>query len=333
MRNFLSAKTENNGSGIPVVQQLGVALGTLLLIFGTTYISDIIRFFVPEKDVSNKAEAVEVMPEPSEAEARNYFEDIDVVARSAYVWDVKNQKALFNKNADEQLPLASITKLMTALVAYELMGSDSTIDITIDAVRQDGDSGLNDGETFSFYDLTDLMLVTSSNDGAYALASAAGALLTETNNSTGTFVKAMNMRAGEIGLSQTYFNNPTGLDISETKGGAYGSARDVAFLMEYIISNHPSVVELTKVDSLSIPNENGEKHLAANTNSAMENINGLIASKTGYTDLAGGNLVIAFNAGLNRPIIVSVLGSTFQDRFDDAALLAKQAQEYALTNN
>ena len=322
----------DNENHFPVTQQLFVAIGTLILVFGTTYISDIVSMFTPQNDTDPAAESINLISEVIEPVSSNPFESIDIVAKSAYVWDIRNQRALFNKNADEQLPLASITKLMTALLAYELMDPDSKIDITIDAVRQDGDSGFMDGETFVLRDITDLTLITSSNDGAYALAAAVGNLLSEENGAD-TFVDAMNIRAEEIGLSQTYFHNATGLDLSDTKGGAYGSARDVAFLMEYIVSNYPGVVELTKKDSVLISNTNGDQHATRNTNPIIGEIDGLIASKTGYTELAGGNLVIVFNAGLNRPIIISVLASTFSDRFYDVKTLTERTREYIALNN
>ncbi len=320
-------------SKIPVLQQLSVAFGILALIFGTTYIDDVLALVQPENDEGPKIQA-QVPQLPIETiEKEDYFENIDVTAESVYVWDVREQRALFNKSADVQLPLASVTKLMTALVAHELIDTDEMVNIPIDAILQSGDSGLTDGELFELQDLSDLTLVTSSNDGAYALAAAAGSSLTDGENTARTFVEAMNIRAEEIGLSQTYFKNPTGLDLSTTEAGAYGSARDMTFLMEYIIVHYPDLLEITKEDILTIPNTNGEMHLAENTNHFVSDIQGLIASKTGYTDLAGGNLIVAFDVGLNRPIIISVLGSTRNERFDDVLQLVEQTKKHLVNNN
>lgn len=330
-----TSEEELTSPHVPVVRQLSVALGVLLLLFGTTYVDDLFALAGRNKEQEAGTPIEELIP--SEAQggqtSADHFEDFTVTARSAYVWDVAKQRALYNKNADEQLPLASLAKLMTALVAYELLDPDDRINISIDAINELGDSGLMDGESFSVRNLTDLTLIASSNDGAYALAAAAGGSLFDTGNDASTFVKAMNIRATEIGLSQTYFKNATGLDLSEFEGGAYGSARDMAFLMEYIITNHPGLLERTTTELAAIPNEVGESHLAENTNEIVSQIDGLIASKTGYTDLAGGNLVVAFNAGLNRPIIISVLGSTRTDRFSDVVRLAEQAQKSILLSN
>jgi D-alanyl-D-alanine carboxypeptidase (penicillin-binding protein 5/6) len=195
------------------------------------------------------------------------------------------------------------------------------------SIRQDGDSGFSEGEVFDRLTLSDLVLMSSSNDGAFALAAAAGDIIVP-NSGAHTFVDAMNLRAKEIGLHETYFKNPTGLDLSTTEGGAYGSARDVAFLMEYIVVNEPDILTFTKENQARIYSQTGEFHDAENTNYYINQIPGLIGSKTGYTDLAGGNLVIAFNTGLNRPIVAVVLGSTQQDRFTDMITLVEETQRY-----
>lgn len=316
-------------SKIPVARQLTIALGMLLLIFGTALADDIKTFFVTTpteaevQPIQERVAATEEIPR-----LQTYTEPPNehaIIGASAFVWDVKNQRALYNKNADEQLPLASVTKLMTALVAYELLAPEDRVEISAEALRQGGDSGLLFGETFTAQDLSNLTLIVSSNDGAHALAAAAGATLSD-DNPADTFVKAMNIRAEELGLTQTYFNNATGLDIGTTKNGGYGSARDIAFLMEYILTNHLDLLEYTSTDETYIANGNGETHFAQNTNLVVEDIDGLIASKTGYTDLAGGNLVVAFNAGLNRPVIAVVLGSTRNGRFSDILTLTEFAK-------
>jgi D-alanyl-D-alanine carboxypeptidase len=258
----------------------------------------------------------------------DFFANLDIQARSAFVWDVRDQKVLFNKNADEVLPLASITKLMTALIAYELLGDDTRINVTIDAVRTSGDSGLTDGEIFSLKEITDIMLVASSNDGAAALGIAAGNSIEGSIDPDTLFVHAMNIRAEELGLTHTNFKNATGLDISATEAGAQSTARDVALLMEYIIVHYPQVTRLTTIDATRIYNEAGEYHEVENTNEVVKDIEGLIASKTGYTELAGGNLVVAFDAGLNRPIVAVVLGSTQSERFTDILALTESARAY-----
>jgi D-alanyl-D-alanine carboxypeptidase (penicillin-binding protein 5/6) len=220
---------------------------------------------------------------------------------------------------------------MTALVAYELLEDESKINITIESIKTDGDSGLSDGQVFSLKELTDLVLIASSNDGAMALSAAAGNAVNGSVDPNKLFVHAMNLRAEELGLTNTHFENPTGLDISPTEPGAVSSARDVALLLEYIITTYPSVTSLTTADATRIYNEAGEYYDIENTNEIVDDIDGLIASKTGFTELAGGNLAIAFDAGLNRPIVVVVLGSTYEERFSDVKALSDRARTYIAT--
>lgn len=314
---------------LPVPQQLMLLGAILLLIFGGTLAPRLLTLFDPEEtSVPPIQEANTVAStENDNAPQGEPFEHVSIQAKSAYVWDIAQQKALYKKDEAKQLPLASITKLMTALLANEVLDEKEKISISNLSIRQDGDSGFNQGEVFDRLSLSDLVLMSSSNDGAFALAAAAGDALIP-NTGAHTFVNAMNIRAEELGLHETYFKNPTGLDISPTEGGAYGSARDVAFLMEYIVQNEPDILTFTREDEARVYSQTGEFHDAENTNYYVDEIPGLIGSKTGYTDLAGGNLVVAFNAGLNRPIVAVVLGSTQHDRFTDTLELVEEAQRY-----
>jgi len=317
---------------VPIKAQLAVLAVMLFVVFS---IGIIPKVFPDKQEVAaeNSEESlVKASSEEIDPEFQEKLIDIKIVGEAAFVWDIKGQRVLYEKNADKELPLASITKLMTALLAYEIIENDKTVGITDKAVLQEGDSGLSSGEYFNFKDLLGLTLMSSSNDGAYALATAAGSLLSS-NDPTENFVKAMNIRAEELGLNKTYFHNPTGLDISEEAGGAFGSARDMAFLLEYIVKFTPEILDATTENTDLIYNTNGQFHQSENTNPLVDEIPGLIGSKTGYTTLAGGNLAIAFDAGLNRPVIVIVLGSTRSDRFYDVLKLSKAAQSELTETN
>lgn len=308
-------------SSLPTKAQFSVAMLLLIGVFGLSYIPH-----TPAPKAAESGIEQRIRSEVVKQEAVAPVVEPDLQASAAYVWDVRHQRALLNKNANAQLPLASITKLMTSLVALETLKPDAKVQMTLAAIGQDGPSDFHDGETFSAQALSDFSLVSSSNDGEYALAAAAAlALSKDGGTSTAAFIDAMNKKAEEIGLSQTYFINPTGLDESKTKGGAYGSARDMAFLMEYLLEHHPEVLEGTTEKYTRVKGK--ELHTATNTNEIITQIPGVLASKTGYTDLAGGNLLIAFNAGLDRPVIVSVLGSTREGRFKDVASLISYAQK------
>ena len=262
------------------------------------------------------------------------FQEIQLEAKSAVVWDVINNRELFTKESDVSLPLASLTKVMTALVISAKFPDSSNIQILQEYLEPEGDSNLVVGDIWKASDLRDFTLLTSSNDGAFALAAVAEAKENNLENVLYTqedlrnkFIEEMNNTASEIGLSNSRFFNEHGLDRTVDRGGAYGSAKDMAMLFAYTLQNFPDMLEATRYKKLEF--KSAEKvYSATNTNDFVDQIPNLIASKTGYTDLAGGNLVVAFDAGLNRPIIISVLGSSTEGRFTDALKLSEASLKY-----
>ncbi len=257
------------------------------------------------------------------------FGDIVLEARAAFVWDINQQEVIFAQNEEAQLPLASLTKLMTALVVRETVPEGTTVAVDSYALSAEGDSGLYANERWNLQDLLDITLISSSNDGARALAAVTEAYkrtdAPETSNKK--FIDYMNEKAEDIGLTQTYFLNETGLDTNSRVSGGFGSARDVAELLEYIIRNAYDIVRATTYDEIARNSLDEIEHTVQNTNKIVSTIPSLIASKTGFTDLAGGNLVVAFDAGINHPIIVSVLGSTRNGRFQDVKTLIQATLE------
>ena len=309
--------TEKNH--FPIVIQLGVLSLILLGLFGT--------YILQSANAPTSAQLPVSQPQTEERYpiVPQKIEDVTVKATAAYVWDIESQRALSAKNAEEALPLASITKLMTSLLAYELLAEDTIANVPLSAIQQEGSSGLQAGEKFTIEELQALALISSSNDAAFALAANVGSLLGQQDPTT-QFVTGMNIRADELGLETLKFWNTTGLDLSSTKPGAVGSAKDVSFLMEYIVTNYPDLLTPTTDSSTRVYNTDGLYHEASNTNPVVQQIPNLIGSKTGYTDLAGGNLTVALDVGLHRPIIITVLGSTYQERFTDVLTLVEAVQ-------
>ena len=259
------------------------------------------------------------------------FDNLSFEAKSIYIFDVIKDKVVYEKNENTQLPLASLTKLMMALTATELLPKDSRITIKKEFLREEGDTGLLADESWKLKDLLDFSLMVSSNDGARSIASVIGAFDLKTNDynlGRKDFIEKMNTQAQELGLLQTYFINESGLDEEGVSGG-YGSAKDISKLMQYILINRPELLEATKYETATINSLNKISHTAKNTNDDVNQIPGLIASKTGYTALAGGNITLAFDASIGRPIIVVILGSSEKGRFKDATALVKASLEYA----
>ena len=316
-------KTKNN---FPILIQAIVIL--LLLggiLSGVAFTSESLNFKDKDKVVLNaNLPVTEISTSTSNVPQK--IESVSIIAKSAFVWDVNEQRVLFQKNENEILPLASITKLMTALVAYELLPDDTKVKVTKEAASQQSGGSLREGEVFAVKELADFALVSSYNSAAFTLADAVGSELGD-RDPVAQFVASMNIRAEELNLHTLKFLNPTGLDISTDEAGAYGSAKDVSFLVEYIIKNHPAILEPTKSAHTRLYNTDGEFHDARNTNNILSSIPNLIGSKTGYTDLAGGNLTVAIDVGFNHPVVITVLGSTIDGRFADVSKLIEAVQE------
>lgn len=260
------------------------------------------------------------------------FENIELEAQAVYVIDTITGKTLYERNKNTRMPLASLTKTMTALVSSEILGSDDLVTISEKDVQEEGNSGLLFGEKWKFGNLLDFTLITSSNDGASAIASVAGAFSfkndTTTNGTTTKlqdpkeiFIQKMNERAEALDFIKMEFFNESGLDLSDTQSGAYGTAEEVASLFEYILKNNPQLMKATVHETLDFNSQNNITHTAKNTNEFVKSFPGLLVSKTGYTNLAGGNLALAFDSGIGTPIIIIVLGSTIDGRFEDVMKL------------
>ncbi len=292
-------------------------IGLILFgIFSTVVVPKTISYLninkttIPDKiDVTASASAI--------APVRQ-IELVSITGKAGFVWDLKTRETLYEKNANEALPLASITKLMTALVAYELVDDDTPITISASAAAEESGGTLRPGEVFKVKELADFALVTSYNSAAYMLSDAVGKLLGDGNeNGVSQFVTGMNITAEELGLTSLKYSNATGLDISATVAGAYGNARDVSLLVEHIYTKYPEILRPTTAPKTRLYNSLGQFHEDNNTNEIVTEIPNLLGSKTGYTDLAGGNLTIIFDAGFSHQIIITVLGSTRTERFND----------------
>ena len=249
-------------------------------------------------------------------------------ASAAIVVDLQNGFTLYEKNADAQLPLASITKVALVLAVAEVLSSDAILTIPYDTAPVGSSQRLGKGERWSVRDIINFTLVASSNKGAEILADAADAKMRARypRAPEGTAVLwRMNELAKELGLTHTYFLNVNGLDASETQAGSESSARDIAKLMAHAYTTYPNLFSGTAVNGLLLSAQSGDTTSAINTNEALSSIPGLIMGKTGFTDLAGGNLAVVFDVGLAHPVVAVVLGSSYDGRFTDIQHLVDAA--------
>ncbi len=243
------------------------------------------------------------------------YKDITVSAKAAVVYDLTTGKMLYGKNEHSQLPLASITKLLSIYAAVDSLSPQTPVTITNKALSMDGDSGLKEGEQFTFASLARFSLVASSNDGTEAIAEASASRRAISG------IELLAQAAVAAGLEQTYAINGTGLDENTETAGAYGSALDIARLAGKLLEKAPDIAHATIEPDISIRSLSGSEIHADNTNPDVIKTPGLLLSKTGFTDLAGGNLVIVFDAGVNHPVAITVLGSTREERFTDTMKL------------
>jgi serine-type D-Ala-D-Ala carboxypeptidase (penicillin-binding protein 5/6) len=263
----------------------------------------------------------------------NHFNDISIDAQAALVYDFTTKKILYAKNEHSILPLASLTKIMTAITAADLAPQNTLVTVSSHNLSQVGDSGLLADERWHLKSLLQFMLVISSNDGSAAVASSLG-MLAKTKpdqEDIPAFIQKMNEKARALGLTSMHFNNPSGLDENEIDAGGYGSAHDVAMLFEYAMSRYSDIFEPTRYSTFQATSVDDILHTAQNTDVIVHKIPGMIAGKTGFSTLAGGNLAIVFDAGVQRPVAVVVLGSTYDGRFEDVDKLVK-ASILTITN-
>lgn len=252
------------------------------------------------------------------------FLKVPLTARAAVVYDLTTGKELYAQNATAQLPLASLTKLLTVYAAFSQMAPTTAITIPDSVADLTPPRAFSAGQTFTLADLARITLTASLNDGAAAIADATAAREQQTTNDM------LASAATGLGLAQTYAVNGNGLDVSTTISGGYGSARDMAILAGALVEKAPFVAAATTASSASAVSEGGTHFTVHNTDPIVENVPHLLLSKTGFTDLAGGNLVLVFDVGIQHPVAVVVLGSTEKARFTDGmALVAATYAHFA----
>lgn len=248
-----------------------------------------------------------------------YAEETDTLAgtlsaKSAILMEMSSGQVLMEKNADEKLPPASITKIMTLLLVMEALDEGKiTLEDRVTASREASSKGgsqiwLKEGEVMTVHELIKATAVASANDASTALAEYIAGDET-------SFVALMNKRAAELGMINTNFENCSGLD--DTAENHYTTARDIA-IMSCELMKHEKIKEYTTIwmDSL----RNGETELV-NTNRLIRFYEGATGLKTGTTSKAG-YCISATAQREGMELVAVVLGSdNSTDRFEDAKKL------------
>lgn len=236
-----------------------------------------------------------------------------VKAKGAIIVDFDSGKILFEQNSDEKLQIASITKLMTAIVALENADLNETVNVSKKAANTEGSKvWLYTGENITLHNLLKAVLIHSGNDAAVAVAEHVG-------GDVQTFVDMMNEKAKELKLFSTHYANPIGFDDLEN----YSTVKDLAQLARYAFRK-PFVRESVGTKTMTISSINGELiHELESTNEMLNSFLNVLGLKTGHTEAAGLCFVSIIENGKGNKIITVVLDSP--DRFKETKILATWA--------
>lgn len=229
-----------------------------------------------------------------------------VDANAAVLYDIETGQYLYEKNIDTKVPIASLTKLLSALVVQELFDQQEIVAVASESVRVDGmKQTLYEGERLLVRDLVNMMLVESSNDAAYALAAYAKGRGID-------FVAEMNRKAFTIGMQDCQFTDPAGLDDA-----AFCTARDMVRLVRAALRQAPHLWPVMVSPALTVTSADGKlSHQVKSTNELLGQIEGIIGGKTGHTDGALGCMLLVVKLpGKDDTLISVVLGS--RARFTD----------------
>ncbi|MFA5750705.1 MAG: hypothetical protein WC898_00215 [Candidatus Paceibacterota bacterium] len=265
-------------------------------------------FFYNEWKIEKEIEEKRVTEEERLNIIRNTLESLTISAKAISVYDDTDSVKIYGKNDDKVLPIASLVKTLTILTSLKENGTEKVVSITPSAIAQNGDFGLFVNEKWRIGDLSKLTIISSANDGAF--------ILSEISDD---FMEKMRITANEVGMKDFLILNSTGLDIltSNSKSGASARAEDINKLNLFALWHYPRIFISSSLSNLNLVSESGFSHNATNTNLMIGKIPNLLFSKTGNTELAGGNLSIIFKDKREHIIAITILGSTSMGRFTD----------------
>lgn len=238
-------------------------------------------------------------------------------AEAVYVKIVDGPVLLYHREWKRLAP-ASLTKIMTALIAYRELASDEQIVFSKDAKEtKDPDekqSAAKTGDSFRRDNALKFALIASDNDAAYALAEAVGKKQQKTElfqERLNVFINLMNKYAKLLGLENSHFQNPSGIDSEEH----YMSAEDIEKLSEYIWIRYPALWDMSRTAETTLYSLEGKEYRIENTNILLDEKPAILGSKTGFTDNAKGALVLIYPVRPKNIAIIVILRS--QNRFED----------------
>jgi serine-type D-Ala-D-Ala carboxypeptidase (penicillin-binding protein 5/6) len=259
---------------------------------------NLLDFWLPSVEKSEGSEAVS-----------------DLTAQAVLIYDLGSGKTLYEREAKKKMPMASLTKVMTAVISLENKRADDRYAVKADAIVGENSMGVSIGEVFTLEDLLYGLMLPSGNDAAEVLA---------TNYPGGrvAFITAMNNKAKALALSDTNFTNPSGL---QGDGDQYTTAYDLLVITRYAIENFPEFIEVTSTYEHHIPQSQSHKEFYLyNETNLLTSYEGVKGVKTGYTPEAGLCLITYLEYDGHR--VLGVLLNSESRREEMKALL-----DYSLT--
>lgn len=247
---------------------------------------------------------------PQNSESAN-LKTSAISARAALFVDSETGQVLYSKNPHERLPIASLVKIMTVVVALEYRTLTDEFTVTSQAASMEPDKMfLKPGEKLTLEELLYGIFLISANDAAETLAE-------DTTGSRDEFLQMMNLKASQLGMKDTYYSNPTGLD--EDTNNSYSTAYDLAILTRYAIKRFPILTQISGTYHMFLPqtSDHQDYDMYSGIN-LLTTYPGVIGFKTGNTPEAGLTLITLAQKNGHRVIGV-ILGS--EDRRDEAKSL------------
>ncbi len=245
----------------------------------------------------------------------------EIEASAAMVFESNRNKILYQKNINEVLPIASLTKVITALVVLDHLNTENIVTVSEEAINAYGTQGkLVKDEKISVKNLLYALLMESSNDAAVALSEAVH------QKTRMNFIELMNRKAWDIGLRKTFFTDPSGYGPKNVS-----TAQEISKMLMYSFEQ-PLIWKIFKTPAIDLTSADGTiRHHWTNTDKLLNRLPNVAGGKTGYTTEAQGCLALAVECSDKQGYLITViLGS--QERFTQTEKLINWAKKAYLWN-
>lgn len=231
------------------------------------------------------------------------LKDLNITAKEVGVYELKNLNPIYEKDARKQVPVASLTKIMTAIVCLENVDINEKVVVDLPAVKKYYDeeysvAGLKDKQEISYYDLVETMLLPSGADSGACIA-------LNVFHDYDKFIQAMNDKARELGMNNTHFSNVIGMDDKDN----YSTVEDMAIMMKYAMENEYIKYGITQyAHTIKDGTKTVHNALFQLANIYSIDVSNITGGKTGFTGDAG-YCLLSYSETTPEPLICIVLGS------------------------